>query len=75
MFGTEFCKKCIIMHFLGAEKDGKSSQRRDTEYAEKRFEEGRETEDGEAGRGWGERRFRTGVRCGWAGPQAEAYAT
>jgi hypothetical protein len=27
MFGTDFGKKCIIMHFLGEEKDGKSAQR------------------------------------------------
>jgi hypothetical protein len=26
MFGAEFGEKCIIVHFLGEEKDGKSSQ-------------------------------------------------
>jgi hypothetical protein len=36
MFGTEFCKKCIIVQFLGTEKDGKRLKRRD---AEKRSEE------------------------------------
>jgi hypothetical protein len=37
MFGTDFGEKCIIMQFLGMEKDGKDkmSERRDTEFAEK----------------------------------------
>jgi hypothetical protein len=36
MFGREFGKKCIIMQFLGWEKEGKRPERRD---AEKRSEE------------------------------------
>jgi hypothetical protein len=31
MLRPDFGKKCIIMHFLGMEKDGKGSQRRDSE--------------------------------------------
>ena len=39
MLRTEFGEKCIILHFLGMEKDRKTSQCRDAEPAEKRFEE------------------------------------
>jgi hypothetical protein len=37
MFGTDFGEKCIIVHFLRLEKDGKDkiSQRRGAEFAEK----------------------------------------
>ena len=35
MLRAKFGEKCIIMHFLGTEKDGKSAERRDAEGAEK----------------------------------------
>jgi hypothetical protein len=35
MFGTEFGEKCIIVQFLGMEKDGKAVERRGAEYAER----------------------------------------
>jgi hypothetical protein len=36
MFGTDFCKKCIIMHFLGTEKERKklSTEVSGAEFAE-----------------------------------------
>jgi hypothetical protein len=43
MFGADFGEKCIIMHFLGVEKERKSSQRRG---AEKRLgQTGRQKEE------------------------------
>jgi hypothetical protein len=44
MFGRNFGEKCIMMQFLGMEKDGKLSQRRVRRAAEKKFEgeQGRE---------------------------------
>jgi hypothetical protein len=42
MFGEDFAENCIIMQFLGEEKDEKVAQRRD---AEKRFEENQRREN------------------------------
>jgi hypothetical protein len=39
MLRADFRKKCIIMHFLEAEKDRKSAQLRVRKGVEKRFEE------------------------------------
>src|ERR1700733_2439967 len=50
MLRTDFGEKCIIMHFLGWEKDEKSSQRRGRRDAEKRFEEDRRREKRQAAR-------------------------
>ena len=44
MFWTDFGEKCIIVQFLGTEKDGKSPKRRD---AEKRSGESGEAKNGD----------------------------
>jgi hypothetical protein len=54
MVREDFCEKCIIVHFLGVEKDKKSYQRRDAEYAEKRFEEVGTRDSSRDGSGWDE---------------------